>query len=360
MPWLLLILILPYIFFLLRIFSGFSKIKPFKPSGTPELFVSVVIACRNEEKNLPGVLDDLSVQKYNRDNFEVLIVDDNSSDNTIDYASSFRGIKNLKVIRNNGSGKKEAIKTGVDRSLANLIITTDADCRLPEKWLLVIASFFDEYKPDIAICRVIPDCGHGLLSRFIELEFLSLQGITSGTAANGNPVMCNGANLAFKKNFYTLNSGNMHPELETGDDIFLLHSVKKDPECTILWLESDEAAVTTRLPESSLLFLRQRSRWISKAGAYGDTYTIALAIVTFITILLQLMLIAAGFLDPVYWLVYLASYFIKSIPDYLILRNTATRYKNKNLLRWFIPSEVIYPFYVFAAALFSVFRRKKW
>ena len=346
MQWLLLILIIPYIYLLSRIYRRLTHIKSYHPQSVPALFLSVVVACRNEEKNLPVLLNYLSEQNYNSDLFEILIIDDNSNDNTSAIAIAFEGIKNLVVLKNSERGKKSAIRLGVSVSKGSLIVTTDADCRMGQSWLKTIASFFEEYKPEMIILPVGMEGGKGFFGRFQELEFLSLQGITAGTAFQGSPVMCNGANLAFTKEIYNRYSGNLHDELISGDDVFLLHEIKSNPENKIMWLESAEVLVFTNTSESVSLFLRQRARWISKAGAYKDRFTRVLGIVTFVTISLQLSLLISGIFYPVLLWVFLAAFLIKSSIDYLIVINTATRYCKRQLIKWFPLSEVIYPFYI--------------
>jgi biofilm PGA synthesis N-glycosyltransferase PgaC len=172
--------------------------------------------------------------------------------------------------------------------------------------------------------------------------------VTAGTAERGNPVMCNGANMAFSKESYNKNSGNLHDEIASGDDVFLLHSIKKEPGNKILWLESQNVIVTTKSTNEIASYIKQRVRWISKAGAYKDPFTRVLAIVTFITILLMLFLLFAGLINPVFLPVLLTAFFLKSIPDFLVLRNTARRYNKRSLLGIFLPAQIIYPFYVIA------------
>lgn len=351
MQWLLLIFLIPYIYILFKIYISLVKIKPYKPAANPESFVSVIVACRNEEQNLPALLNNISLQDYKRDMFEVIIVDDNSNDRTYEIASEFKTIKNLKVLRNKGRGKKPAIRTGVEASSGNLIITADADCSVGNSWLKTIIPFYTENKPDMVICPVDLQGGRSFFHRFQELEFLSLQGVTAGTAAAGNPVMCNGANLAFTKEVFNKHFDNLHDELPTGDDVFLLHSIKKETENKIMWLESADAIATSRTSETLSAFLRQRARWISKAGSYSDRFTQVLAIVTFVTILLEWFLLIAGIFNPVFFLVLLAAFIFKAVPDYLILYNTTKRYNKKSLLRLFFPAQTIYPVYIISVFL---------
>jgi cellulose synthase/poly-beta-1,6-N-acetylglucosamine synthase-like glycosyltransferase len=360
MQWLLLIILIPYVYLITKIYLSLKSITPFHPETEPEIFVSVIVACRNEEKSLPLLLSDIADQTYNPDLFELIIVNDTSSDSTFEVASGFSRIKNIKVLNSKGKGKKKAIRTGVEASTGSQIITADADCRIGKNWLKTIVSFQSEHKPEMIICPVKMEGRKGFFHRFQELEFLSLQGITAGTSAGKNPVMCNGANLAFRKETYLKHAGNLHYELASGDDVFLLHNIKSYPDTRILWLESAEAMAVTRISGSLSSFLNQRARWISKAGAYSDLSAKLLAIVTFVTILTQLLLIVGGFFSSGLLWVFAVYFVLKSIPDYLVLSNTAGRYNKKSLLRWFIPSQVVYPFYVIAIVPCSLVNRAKW
>ncbi len=201
------------------------------------------------------------------------------------------------------------------------------------------------------ICPVILQSGSGFFGKFQELEFLSLQGVTAGSAAGGMATMCNGANLAFSREIFLRHTKNIHYEILSGDDVFLLHSLKNEKGSKISWLEAPEATVTAAHAETPYMFIRQRNRWISKGKAFKDRFTILLAIVTFVTIIVQVFTLVAGIFDPRFLLAFLIILALKSVPDFLILNNTAGRYGKKKLLRWFIPSQLIYPFYVLAVTL---------
>jgi biofilm PGA synthesis N-glycosyltransferase PgaC len=353
MLWLTVILILPYILVLLKIYRSLLTIKSFNTTTNPSIFVSVVVACRNEQKNLPRLLKSLSAQNYPDELFEVIIVNDNSTDKTFETASDFCDIKNIVVINNKGTGKKQAIRTGIEASTGKLIITTDADCRMGEKWIRTIAAFYEKQKADMIICPVQLGTRPGFFARFQELEFLSLQGITAGTVQGEKATMCNGANLSFTREAYLNNSDKLHDEINSGDDVFLLHSLKKN-NSNILWLESPDAIVTTTSSSTISSFLKQRTRWISKGKAYSDGFTILLGVVTFLAILLQISLLVAGIFYPEFLWVFLAVFLLKSVPDFLILHNTAKRYGKRRLMNWLIPSQLVYPFYVFSVVIYSL------
>lgn len=354
MHWLLVILILPYFIILLKIYRSLLKIKPFDVTGEPRTFISVVVPCRNEEEHLPQLLKNFSEQDYPANLFEVLIVDDNSTDRTAEAFSGFKTTCNIFLINNTGKGKKQAIKTGIGKASGNLIVTTDADCQMGKRWIRTIVAFYEEQRPDMIICPVEIESSHGFFGKFQELEFFSLQGITAGSAYAGTGTMCNGANLAFTREAYMNNAGNLNFKIASGDDIFFLHSLKREKSAKILWLESLSALVKTFPSPSAKSFLKQRRRWISKSKAYTDKFSILLGIVTFVTILLEVSLLFAGLTDPAFIRVFLAIFLLKSIPDFLILLNTTRRYNRVELMKWFLPVQAVYPFYVLMVILYSI------
>jgi len=354
MHWLPAILVLPYFLILLLIYRSLLKIKANSLNSEPVTFVSIVIACRNEQKNLQNLLNCLNTQDYPEDLFEIIIVDDNSTDKTYQIASASDGYGKRIVLHSEGYGKKMAIRTGISAASGILIITTDADCRMGKNWIRSIAAFYEKNRPDMIICPVQIKESPGFFGKFQELEFLGLQGITAGTALAGESTMCNGANLSFTRVAYMDNAGNLHDEIASGDDIFLLHSLKKKSHSKILWLESSDAIVTAAASPGLISYLNQRKRWISKGKSYSDKFTILLGNVTFVTILIHLVLLVATFLNQVFLQVLLAVFLLKSVPDFLILYNTAVRYRKPKLMYWFIPAQIVYPFYVLAVAFYSL------
>ena len=360
MYWYLTILTIPYIFMLLKIWYGLRKITTYKSSTQSEIFVSVIIACRNEQNNLPFLLTCLSKQDYPPNKFEVIIIDDNSTDNTYNYSISYNLIKNLIVLKNKGQGKKQALKTGIEVSHGELLITTDADCQVQLGWINTIASFFSQKSPDLLVCPVVLSEKSGFFSKIQNLEYLSLQGITAGAIASNNPVMCNGANLGFTRETYNIHKNNLHNEIESGDDMFLMTSIKKVTGSKILWLESPDALVITAASASTVSFLKQRARWFSKWNYYDDLFIVLLGLVTFFTSFLVITVLFAVFYDIKYLALYATLLLLKSLPDYLILKNSTKRYNKEYLLNYFIPALTLYPFYIILVALSSLLSKSSW
>lgn len=359
MYWLPVILIFPYLFLILKIYRSLLKIKPFIVSSVPATFVSVVVACRNEQENILCLLNSIALQDYPTGLFEVIIVNDNSTDRTNEIASEYTAISNIIVINNNGRGKKQAIRTGINAASGIIVITTDADCRMGKRWIRTIAAFYEKQKPDLIICPVQIEPGNGFFGSFQELEFLSLQGITAGSLLSGDGTMCNGANLSFPRDAYFAHMDNLHFEIASGDDIFLLHSMKKQNRSKILWLESPDIVVTAASSPTIGSFLKQRRRWFSKWNGYNDRFTILLGIVTFAAIMLQVSVLVAGLIYPKFIAVFLTIFILKSIPDFLILHNISGRYSRGELMKWFLPAQLIYPVYVLCVVLYSLISLKR-
>jgi len=356
--WLPVILILPYVLTLFLIYRRLAGIKDFIVTSEPSTFISIVIACRNEEKNLPFLLNSLSLQDYPENRFEIIVVDDNSTDRTKLFAFESKNPGNLLVIGNSGSGKKQAIRTGISKASGSLVLTTDADCTMGKSWIRTISAYYEKEKASMIVCPVMIGNNGGFSVRFQALEFLSLQGITAGTVLSGNATMCNGANLAFEKEAYLDHSDELHDEIASGDDVFLLHSMKKDKKSKITWLESPEAIVTTAPSDTLNKYFKQRKRWISKAKAYTDRDSIFLGFVTFVTILMQAGTLIASLADPAWFKIFLLIFLLKSIPDFLILANRSAKYGQRKLMTVFLPAQVIYPFYVLRVVLYLISGRK--
>lgn len=355
---LLLVATIPYLFVMLRTISGLHRIKNWNKKNINGLKVSVVIATNRDAGQIAPLLNDLVQQDYDHDLYEIVIGDDSGGLLKIETGSLPREIL-LKVIPNHAKGKKSAVRSAVRASEGELIITTDDDCRVGPAWISCISSFYMEYHPDMILCPVELNDNKTLFGRMQQLEFLSLQGVTAGTAVNNCPVMCNGAGMAFRRNIYPEKGFGSSEALVTGDDVFFMHHLKKCSS-SILWLEAKDAIVVTESAADIKSFIRQRSRWTSKAGNYKDKSTlftgISVALLSF-TIFLALI---AGIFNYSIILMALLLLGIKSIPDLLIIFNRAKFHDRKKLLLYFPLVQLLYPFYATMTILLGSFRKKKW
>jgi poly-beta-1,6-N-acetyl-D-glucosamine synthase len=220
-----------YCFLVIMLIIGWNKsIRASESSrSAPEEFISVIIPVRNEAKQMERLLVNLAKQHYT--NFEVIIMDDHSSDDTLKIIRSYP-MPQLSVHTNSGQGKKQAITEGVKRSAGQLIVTTDADCSFHPDWLKTMNRYFQDKKVLFLFGGVRIYDTPNFFTKMQAVEFASLIGSAAATAAFNIPTMCNGANLAYRKHVFEEvkgYEGNVH--VPSGDDEFLMRKIhKKFPE----------------------------------------------------------------------------------------------------------------------------------
>jgi len=330
---------------------------PAPVTGQPK--ISVVVAARNEEKTITALLESLAVQDYPGDLLEIIIVNDNSTDRTPIVVSEFiseyrqRTGLNIRLIYNTFQGKKSAVRYGIEKSTGELIMTTDADCVVEPGWVRAFASFYARTGADMILGEVCQRPDKGFVSLFGRLEFSALQAITEAAVVAGRPVMCNAANMAIKRDVYLKYSGALRDDIPSGDDIFLLHAVKRGGG-TIRYVADRAAAVVTAAAVKAAALFRQRARWASKAYYYRDGATLTLAAATAAC---NAAVTAAALASVILFkcLPLLAlMYIIRSVPDYLITYRNLRKKEERPPLPLFILSELIYPFYFVAVALLTL------
>jgi poly-beta-1,6-N-acetyl-D-glucosamine synthase len=312
------------------------------------IYVSVIVAARNEDKNLPVLLADLRNQTYPISMTEWIIVDDHSV-NKILGLKDFESLlyENLVIIEleTGEIGKKAALRVGSEQSKGELLIFTDADCCLKPHWIESIVAQYVMNKNAMIIGLVNYHDRKGFLHRFYSFDLMSLVITGAGLASIGLPVMCNGANLAVRKDIYLKNMALVRPEIVSGDDIFMLHSIKNNKKEKLMVLKLKEAVVTTNSPSTLNEFLNQRRRWASKSWLYTDKNTVFLALI----VLLANLAIIGGFVNAIFTgifssLIYL--FLIKATADCFIITAGLNFFGEVKWILLFPVFSVFYPFYI--------------
>ena len=353
-----------YVFLILLFRRGWKKLLAFSPQQTNQLFISVLIPMRNEESKLPNLLNQLLQQTYPSDQFEILFLNDHSCDHSVDLIeqrkSEFESLKILHLTSNH-QGKKAAISEGIKASSGELIVTLDADCLPAATWLETIASFYQEHKPHVIIGPVIMNDHKKPLTRFISLEFTSLLASTAGAAGIQRPIMCNGANLAFKRTLINEIDNIYEAPFASGDDIFLLEASKKAGK-SIRFCKSSDACVYTDPPQNIAEFINQRIRWASKSKYYTDRDLKYTAYTVFLFNTLIVCLLPASIFLSNLLPVFFALIFLKSLVDFLLL-NPVIKFFSLQAQHHFLnysTAQIIYPFYAVSTTILSQFSGYKW
>ncbi|MFC2137899.1 glycosyltransferase [Bacteroidota bacterium] len=340
---------------------GWIKIKEFNNDMiTTSIPLSIVIPFRNEKNNIEHIINDIQNQTYSKEDFELILINDHSNDSSVEVINTLE-LNNIKIkILNleNDKGKKAALRYGIESSNNDLIVTTDADCRVGKDWLRSIAAYYLKYKPDVIVGPVLYKEGKGFLNHFYNLEFLSL--IASGAGAIGisKPIMANGANLIFDKKVY--HELNLKNSIASGDDVFFIHGAKKLYKKSIRFLKSKDAVVLTNAPKNIQEFIQQRIRWSSKSVYYHDFETLLVAWVIFLFNLMIVLLVIMGILHSFSLLLALMALLAKLIIDSPLLFMSSKFFKRLDLMKSYLPAQLLYPFYIVTIIFIGIFYKKTW
>lgn len=346
---------------------GFDKILEFKLEDIPaETRFSVIIPFRNEAENLPVLLKSIKELDYPKHLFEILFVNDDSSDTSVELIRDsitldFISIQILDSNRLTNSPKKDAIQTAINQAKNLWILTTDADCKLPKYWLSSFDCFIQKNASDVVVGPVKYDGISSFLDRFQTLDFLSLMGVTIGSFGIKKPFLANGANLAYKKStFHKLSGFDDNAAIASGDDVFLLQKAVKENQETVHYLKSKQAIVITKPQPNVSALISQRLRWAAKTSSYQSLFGKLAGLLVFIMnalIIIMLLLTVSSVLKPSF-LLYI--FIIKIAIDFLLIFKASRFFNHEDILASFLFASLLYPFFSTYIVCLSVFKGYKW
>lgn len=332
-------------------------------AATPRL--AILIPFRNEAANLAAILADINAFTY--PNIEVLFIDDHSDDGGADIVGAAAGSRVSHLEEAGGDSivqvrllhlsdhlkgravkayKKEALAYAIQETSAELLVTTDADCRLPADFPEAIVRAFAAGN-DVVCGPVLIPAGNSMLTNFQALDLAAYQLYTASCVARQHPTLANGACFAFRKSLFSRVAGYAGMDhLPSGDDVLLLHKFAQLPEVTFGW--HDGSPVYTRPTGSWEGLWRQRIRWAGKAGAYVSPALQIGQALAYLTALAIIIALVAGLSDGRLLIVGLLSWLLKAGIDYLLLADIVHHYQQDRLLRWYIPTQLLYPIYLVA------------
>ncbi|OYX24945.1 MAG: glycosyltransferase [Flavobacteriales bacterium 32-35-8] len=367
------IVTLCYVLLIGSLALGFDRIKVFKlDKSLSKTTFSVIVPFRNEAENLPFLLESISKLNYPKHLYEVIFIDDDSEDESVKIINQVldtsrfhpKAQTNVTIIKNERktkSPKKDAITSAINLAKYDWIITTDADCQLPEFWL----NSFDEFiQHTNAKCIVAPVTYHddtNFLNRFQLLDILSLQGATVGGFGINKPFLCNGANFGYQKSiFKELNGFEGNTNIASGDDIFLLEKIVTLYPKESHYLKCDHAIVTTKTQESWQELVSQRIRWAAKTSAYNNGFGKLTGLIVLLMNALIVAVLLFTLLNTFSAKILLYILVIKLYLDFLLIYKTASFFNQRNILRSYLIGFILYPFFSVYVAFLSVFNGYTW
>lgn len=248
-------------------------------------------------------------------------------------------------INDDNKGKKHALHRLISSAGTEWIWTMDDDIERPPHVrdqyteCAIRDEHMQEPQCDLLILLLKMDGGKTLIERLQRAEYAALQEITFVSARLGHPLMCSGANLMVRRQLWLDYYDELHPELPSGDDMFLLESMKRHHKR--ISVSNDKELTATVHPQPTLrALMHQRMRWAGKAPHYRDKEIRLIGTLVVLTLVLQVIF------PPIILLKFPIDYHIIKKRDASVSLGTA------------LLLEVVYPFYAFISLIGGLFRHQ--
>ena len=342
-----------------RLFAGNSSQQGWAPP------VSVIIAIRNEARNLSACLHSLAQLDYPADKLEILLIDDASSDGSGQllqhFCASHPGMHSIRLDHADKElpGKAGAVYAGIKHARGEIIFLTDADCHVPCGWIHQLLTHFDEevgLVGGFTCLQPLPQdrAGSSPFAAIQALDWLFLLGIAAAAIRMGKPLSWMGNNMAFRRVAYDQVGG--YPALGHSliEDFTLLNAISLKTAWKVRIAPAMDAAVISLPVETLTALYNQRRRWalgIQQVRPFGK--------LLMVTSFLSHTGVAAGLVCcPGAALAALA---LLLAGDFLICCKMTAAMLNRPLLRHFPGFEALYFAYNLALPLLMLLdRRIRW
>jgi len=366
--WIISFLSISYFIFLLLLIRAWSGIKELEILNSDYPFISVIIPVRNEAHNITPLIRCLENQAYAYEHFEVIFIDDYSEDGTYEQLINFskKSVADIRVYQlekdavEGTSHKKAAITYGMTKASGELILLTDGDVLLERNWIQVYAGAFTGTDSKFISGPVVMD-GEGFIDDVQSLEFSSLIGAGAAAIYYNKPILCNGANLAFRKEaFFEVKGYEGYEKIISGDDEFLMYKISKRYPSGISFLKSIQAIVHIQPKSGISEFYDQRRRWSGKWRKHPNPLSKALAIYIFIVHLSFLLLFIFGISKLVTLNAVILLLAIKLLLEFIYFK-LMYRFLIKRLkVIPFMISSLVYPLYAVTFGILSNLGGYEW
>lgn len=354
------LLVITYIVFIGFLIYGFTKVNTIDFIGLkPKTKFTIIVPFRNEAENLPILLASLSKLNYPMELFKVILVDDESNEK-FEVGNTRYEVHIINNFRLSNSPKKDAITTAMAYVTTEWVITTDADCLVPENWLLTLDNYIQLHTVSMIAAAVTYNCNNSFLHHFQQLDLASLQGATIGSFGINKGFMCNGANFAYTKSlFESLNGFEGNDKIASGDDVFLLQKAMSTVPEKVHYLKSKDTIVTTKPVEDWKSLFYQRVRWASKTSSFQSSFGKVLGLIAFagnLALVVNFGLSILGFISLTDLLFFSL---LKFIVDSILIYQSNT-FLSKKRMRYLVLSSLLYPFFSVCVALYSLSGKYEW
>jgi len=330
--------------------------------------VSIIVSMHNEEKNVSACLDNLLIQDYPKNKFEIIIVNDRSTDNTEkiirEYCKKYPFIRLITIqeIYSEIAPKKNAIDQAIRLSKSDIILLTDADGRPTSKWVKkIISSFTDETGMVIGYAPYKSESAEiSLAQRLLSLEYLSHAAVAAASCGIGYPLTCVGTNMAYRKSVYEeLGGFGQFKSIHSGDDDLFLQRVREETQWQVRYASDPDCHVPNAPPVNWLQFYQQRIRYASKGFIYPLELTLLLTGFVLYYLSIPVLLILSVWF-PVLFPVVVVGVVCKAVVDYMFISRAAENLQDRRNLYFWPLAFVLHVPYVLFFAFITQFKSYEW
>ncbi len=308
-------------------------------------FVTIVIPARNEKEQIETVLHDVTHQTYPTDQFEVIVVDDESEDITPNLVRAFAercpNVKLLSAIEGNPNlkYKKRPLDVGIRAAEGEIILQTDADCRVTSRWIESMVSYFTS-EVGMVMGHSQIDAGGTMAQQVEALDFLMLSAAGRSTAQYGVPFAATGQNLAFRKEaFLQVGGFSSFADALGGDDTFLLQSINNNSPWEIA-IALDRHSFSRTSPSLSFnAFFSQRIRWASDSLFFRKANPLFFFVIVtaFLTNFLILIALAGVLFSAGSTITLTKCLIVKFLAEGFLMAKATNIFDNQELRQAFLP-----------------------
>jgi len=344
------------------LYTGIRKnLRTLKKIGkSADMAVSVVLSVKNEEKYISRCLDALLNQDYPKELFEIIVVDDHSTDRTESILQHYKKHGNIRLIRANDhrykSGKKSALTAGIKQANSELLLLTDADCVPSNSWMRSIVQLYNQHIVLVAGFSPQQAAHAPLWNGFLLIDSLAAAFVAAGTIGWQRGVTCTGRNLSFRMPVFKQVGEYEHlPDSVSGDDDFVLQRISRNKCGKILYALEVKSQVQSNGPGNFSKFLEQKTRHISAGKFFGFWQKVFFAAFHLLNYFLWSALFTV-FLSPLHALFLL----VKILTDFIFMRAFANSLQRKINVAHFLLWEVLFPIYNAVSAPLAVRKKINW
>ena len=317
------------------------------PSELPD--VSVIVCARNEENDIRRCLESMLNIDYPREKLEILLVDDESEDVTMDIMNEYAARDGMFRVLSAESeshdlpGKPRPLNLGIRESSGEIVLVTDADIAVRPGW---IKGHVSAYRENIGIVggitRVSTDSG-SIFSRVQNVDQISKLAVAMGCAGLGFPLTIMGNNMSFRREAFGHIGGFSGMRQSVVEDMALMNAVVRRTDYTLGWVPEKSGVVKSAPEKDFNTFINQHFRWIFEVSDLSNIGKFMLSVET----MMFIVFIVSLFIAPWNLMPLAATVIAWIIGYYIMLFPSPARGKGDIL---YIPASLVFQM-IYAIAL---------